>query len=259
MEDIPGPLEEPDKSYELEKNILLECGITGYSGSITVTKSWDFTKRYDDYSITETGTQTITFHGTFKPKKEMEGLEGQPIKMFGPASVTGTWKHNEDRYCEGSGGCGKCQGLVYQEYGTGTIPAETMEGLVLITNVWPTEMKEVASQLQQFGFENWYDIATPGESVPTQTRSKNETETGCEWSNSTSTAILTGSDLRYKVVDINYLKGKVSWSSSRGSTGISVTNMPEAEGDQKPFDPEKNGAGYTYTIIWDLKAINPGK
>ena len=48
----------------------------------------------------------------------MEGMEGQPIKMFGKGTAQGTWEHNEQRYCEGNG-CGECTGLVYEEYGSG--------------------------------------------------------------------------------------------------------------------------------------------
>ena len=34
QEEVTGPLEEPDKGYELEKNMLLECGVEGYRGTI---------------------------------------------------------------------------------------------------------------------------------------------------------------------------------------------------------------------------------
>jgi hypothetical protein len=35
-EEVQGPLEEPDKSYELEKNLLLECEDGGFSGTISM-------------------------------------------------------------------------------------------------------------------------------------------------------------------------------------------------------------------------------
>jgi len=258
QEEVSGPLEEPDKNYELEKNLLLQCGVEGYTGTITVTKSWDYTIHQNNYTETCTGKQTITFKGVFKPIPQMEGMEGQPIKIFGPGSVTGTWKHNEQRYCEGGSGCGKCKGLKYEEFGSGSVPAESLQGLIIITNVFPTEIKEVADQLAQFGMVNWYDIATPTESVPTQNRTKYETEhAGCQWDNSTSTTNLTGSEVRFKLTDKNSLIGKASWSSSSGTTGISATDMTEAIYDPKQFDPEQDGTDYTYTVTWNLKALKP--
>ncbi|MEZ4997284.1 MAG: carboxypeptidase-like regulatory domain-containing protein [Bacteroidales bacterium] len=256
-EEIEGPLEEPDKNFTKEKNLLLECGVEGYSGTITITKQWDFTEHHDDYSETYIGTQTITYRGVFKPLPQMEGLEGQPIKMFGAGQrVTGTWKHYEKRYCEGGPGCGECKGLVYEEYGSGSVPKETLQGLIIITNLFPTGEKVVADQLGQFGLENWYDIGTPTENVPTQTRTRSDTrDAGCQWYNSTSSTNLTGSDARFKIKDINHLKGDVSWSSSMGTTGVSITDMTEAIYDQKPFDPEKNGTEYTYRVTWNLRSF----
>ncbi|MBE0674005.1 MAG: hypothetical protein IH591_05035 [Bacteroidales bacterium] len=251
--DVPGPLEEPDKSFELEKNLLLECGVEGYSGRITVVKSWNYTEGDGKSSSQYIGSQTVSFSGTFKPIPQMEGMEGQPIKIFGPDKVSGTWKHNEDRYC--SGDC-DCPGLVYQEFGSGDVPLQTLQGLIIITNVFPTDEKVVADQLGQFGMVNWYDIATPTENVPTQNRSKHYVkDVGCIWDNSTSTTNLTGSDARFKIKDINRLQGKVTWNSSRESTGVSITDLTEAIYDQKPFDPEQDGTDYTYTVTWNLKAF----
>lgn len=257
MEEVPGPLEEPDKSFELEKNVLLECGVEGYTGTITVIKKWDYTEHNKDYSATYIGTQTVTYRGVFKPLPQMEGLEGQPIKMFGAgSSVTGTWKHNEQRYCEGGSGCGKCKGLVYEEFGSGNVPRETLQGIIIITYFFPTDEKVVADQLAQFGLVNWYDIGTPTENVPTRNRTKYETQDGgCQWNNSTSTTNLTGSDARFKMKDINHLEGRKSWSSSTGTTGISITDMTEAIYEQKPFDPEQDGTDYTYTITWNLRSL----
>jgi hypothetical protein len=257
LTDVPGPLEEPDKSYELEKNLLLECGVEGYTGRITVTKSWNYTIHHDDYTETYIGSQSVNYSGLFKPLPQMEGLEGQPIKIFGAdPSLTGTWKHNEQRYCEGGSGCGKCKGLVYEEYGSGSVPKETLQGLIIITNVFPTDEKVVADQLAQFGLVNWYDIGTPTENVPTQSRTKSENQDGgCTWDNSTSTTNLTGSDARYKMKDTSHLQGRVSWSSSMESTGVSITDMTEAIYEPKPFDPEQDGTDYTYTITWNLRAL----
>jgi len=256
LEDVPGPLEEPDRSYELEKNLLLECGEEAYKGTINVTKSWDYKKTSDDGTIsTYIGKQTISYSGIFKPHPMTQDAAAQPVRIFVAGSVIASWKHNEQRYCEGPG-CGKCEGLVYEEWGSGSVPEMTLQGMVVMTNVWPTDNKVVADQLAQFGMENWYDIGTPTETVPTQTRSKYDAgDAGCQWTNSTSTTVLTGSDVRYKLKDIKSLSGKVSWSSESGSTGISVTNMTEAIYGQKPFDPEKNGTKYTYTITWNLIAL----
>jgi hypothetical protein len=225
----------------------------GYSGSITVTKSWNYTSREKDYSLKYIGNQTITYTGLFKPIPEMEGMEGQPIKIFGPERVTGTWEHHEEEYCQGD--C-DCPGLVYDEYGSGNVPNETLKGLIIITNIFPTNEKEVAKSLAQFGLANWYDIGTPTETVPTQARSRSKTaEGGCEWDVSKSEAVLTGADLRFKIKDINTLSGRVSWGSSSGSTGISITDMTEAIYDQPPYDPVQDGTDYTYTITWNLRSL----
>jgi len=255
QEEVPGPLEEPDKSYELEKNLLLECGVEGYRGTITITKTWDYTKQYDDHTSTYTGSQTITINGTFKPIPEMEGMEGQPIKIFGKGTVYGTWKHNERRYCEGKG-CGKCPGLVYDESGSGSVPKTSLDAIMITTNVWPTDNKVVSDQLKQFGMDNFYDIMIPGEAVDTQRRNRSDTaDEGCQWSNSATFTTLTECSVRFKVTDIEHLQGRESWNSKSDSHGISVTNLTESIYDQPPYDPEQNGTDYTYTITWNLKAL----
>jgi len=233
----------------IDQRFPIMCGI--YKGQIMVTKRWNYKKEHEDYTKTFTGMQTISYSGSFKPLKETEGLDGQPLRMFGPLSVTGTWSHKEEEFCSGSG-CG-CQGKVYEEFGSGPIPYETMNGLMIITNVWPEGIEKVKEQLQQFGLENWYDIATPTEGIDTERRTRGGED--CSWSTSNSTANLTGADVRFKLKDISILKGSVTWSSSKESTGISITDMTEAIYDQEPFDPEKNGNDFTYTITWDLKEL----
>lgn len=254
--DILPPEKYPMSATQMYKLIYdqhfpIYCGF--YEGSITVTKSWDFTEDYGNSSLRHVGTQTVSFNGIFKPIPQMEGLEGQPITIFGPYKVTGTWSHNEDRYC--SDDC-DCSGLDYQESGSGDFPEESLQGLILITNLFPTEIKVVADQLGQFGLENWYDIATPTENVLTETRSRYYVkEVGCLWDHSTSTVNLTGSQARYKIKDINHLQDKVSWNSSHEDTSVSITDMTEAIYEQKPFNPEPDGTEYTYTVKWNFKAL----
>jgi hypothetical protein len=128
--------------------------------------------------------------------------------------------------------------------------------ITIITYSFPTGKKGVADQLAQFGLSNWYDISAPGENVPIQRRTTYATQYGCEWKNSTSTVNLIGVDLlRYKLEDIENLKGSISWKSHMGTHGISATNMPEALSGQKPFDPEQDGTDYTYTITWKLTIL----
>ncbi|NSW95733.1 MAG: hypothetical protein HPY62_13580 [Bacteroidales bacterium] len=67
---------------------------------------------------------------------------------------------------------------------------------------------------------------------------------------------VAGADARYKVKDIRNLQGKVTWSSSKETTGVSITDLNEAIFNQKPFDPERDGNDYTYSIIWNLKSLN---
>lgn len=223
----------------------------GYSGTITVTKTWDYTKDGRNYSIKNVGKQTVSFNGIFKPIPQMVGMEGQPITIYGPHEVSGTWCHNEECYC--SGDC-SCSGLNYQKFGSGDFPQESLQGLILITNLFPTDNKVVADQLGQFGLVSWYDIGTPTENVPIQTRTKSYSkDTGCTWDNSTGSINLTGSDARFKIKDINHLHGDISWSSSKESTSVSITDMTEAIYDPKQFDPEQDGTEYTYTVTWNLR------
>ena len=227
----------------------------GYSGTITVTKSWDYKKNHDDYSETFIGNQSIIYNGIFKPIQQMEGMEDQPIKIYEARSAVGSWKYNEDRYCEGQG-CGKCRGLKVQEYGSGSLSPMTLTGIMITTYSFPTGKKEVADQLAQFGLVNWYDLSTPGDRVMTDERSKSEIDNECVWTNRTTTQNLTGTDIRFKLEDIGNLKGSVSWSSSRGEgVDVSITNMPDALEGQKPFDPEQDGTDFKYTVSWNLKAL----
>ncbi|MFZ2286292.1 MAG: hypothetical protein WAV93_04840 [Bacteroidales bacterium] len=226
----------------------------GYSGTVTITKSWDYVKQYDDHASTYTGSQTININGTFKPIPEMEGMEGQPIKIFGKGTVYGTWKHNARRYCEGKG-CGDCPGLMYDESGSGSVPKMVLDAMIITTMVLPTDNKVVADQLKQFGMDNFYDIMIPGEYVDTQRRIRSDHgDEGCQWSNSASFTTLTDCMIRYKVTDIKHLYGRASWSSKSDSNGLSITDLTEAIYDQPPYDPEQNGTDYTYTITWNLKA-----
>jgi len=229
------------------------CGF--YKGTVTITKSWNYEEVHDNSTSTYAGSQTVSFDGIFKPKIGTEELENQPIKIYEAASVTGTWNYNEDISCRGAG-CGDCQGLYSQEYGSGSLPDLTLTGLMIITNAFPTDNKTVADQLAQFGLENWYDISTPPDNVPTQTRTKDEIDNNCVWSTRKTSAYLVGSDIRYKLIDIGHLSGSVQWNSSKGRTSdLSITDMTEAIYDQKPYDPEKDGNDYSYTIKWDLKAL----
>ncbi len=245
-EKFPLSKTQPDELI-VDQHFPIFCGF--YQGTITIEKKWDYVNSSTKY----VGSQIVNFKGIFKPIPQMEETEGQPIKIFGPHNVEGTWSYNEDRYC--SGDC-DCSGLFFQEFGSGAFPEKSLEGLIIITNIFPTDNMIVADQLGQFGLENWYDIGTPTERVPTETRSKHYVkDVGCIWSNSTSTTNLTGSDTRFKIKDINHLEGSVSWSSSKETTGVSITDMTEAIYEQKPFDPEQDGSDYHYTITWNLKAF----
>jgi hypothetical protein len=237
----------------VDQHFPISCGF--YEGTITFTKTWEYTKKYKDYSSRYSGSQTITVSGIFKPLPRLEGMEGQPVKIYGKGTAHGTWKHNDSRYCEGSG-CGDCKGLVYEEYGSGSISSLTMDGVMITTNAWPTDNKIVAGQLKQFGMENWYDLMIPSETVEIQRRIKNDTaDEGCQWSNSTTNEPLTECSVRFKLKDIEHLQDKVSWSSSKNDSAVSVTNLTGTVYDQEPFDPEQDGTDCTYTISWNLKAI----
>jgi len=253
------PAEKSPMSGTLTDSMIVDlhfpffCGF--YKGTVTITKSWNYEEVHDNSTSTYAGSQTVSFDGIFKPKIGTEELENQPIKIYEAASVTGTWNYNEDISCRGAG-CGDCQGLYSQEYGSGSLPDLTLTGLMIITNAFPTDNKTVADQLAQFGLENWYDISTPPDNVPTQTRTKDEIDNNCVWSTRKTSAYLVGSDIRYKLIDIGHLSGSVQWNSSKGRTSdLSITDMTEAIYDQKPYDPEKDGNDYSYTIKWDLKAL----
>lgn len=239
-------------SLIVDQHFPIFCGF--YKGSITVTKSWNYKKENDNYTSTFVGSQSVSFNGIFKPKKGTEEMKDQPIRIYEVANVTSQWKYNEDITCQGAG-C-SCPGLSSQEYGSGSLPDLTLTGLMIITNSFPTDNKVVADQLAQFGLQNWYDIVTPPDNVPTQTRVKHEIDNNCVWITSQTSAYLVGSDIRYKLTDIGHLSGSAEWNSSKGkTTDLSVTNMTEAIYDQKPFDPEKDGNEYHYSIKWNLKAL----
>ena len=238
-------------SLIVDQRFTIVCGY--YKGDVSITKSWNYKEERADYTSTYTGTEDVSFSGIFKLKQEMEGMEDQPIKIYEATSAVGSWKYREDRYCDGQG-CGKCQGLVLQEYGSGFLPPLTLTGIMIMTYSFPTGQKEVADQLAQFGLANWYDISTPGDGVQTEEKSKDEIDKECVWTTRTTTQNLTGADIRFKLEDIGNLKGSVSWSSSRGKgIDVSITNMPDALEGQKPFDPEQDGTEFKYTVSWNLK------
>lgn len=253
--DILPPSKHPYSQTLTDKLIIdtrfpVMCGF--YSGEITITKSWDYTKPAGKATLRYTGTQTVHYNGRFKPLPETAGMEEQPIRMYGADVVNGSWSHNEKMYCEGD--C-SCSGLIYEETGSGQVSGDTKKGIIIITNVWPTDVKEVAAQMAQFGMVNWYDIAVPSENADTRSRTKNDTsDGGCQWSNSTSTTYITGAQARYKLKSLEMLKGNVSWSSSHETTDVSITDLTEAIYEQKPFDPEQDGSEYRYTVTWNLKA-----
>jgi hypothetical protein len=256
--EILPPEKSPISSTQMDSLIVdqrfpIACGF--YKGNVTITKSWNYKEEHANYASTYTGTEDVSFSGVFKLKNEMEGMEDQPIKIYEATSAVGSWKYNEDRYCEGQG-CGKCQGLVMQEYGSGSLPPLTMTGIMIMTYSFPTGQKEVADQLAQFGLVNWYDISTPGDGVPTEEKSKSEIDKECVWTTRTTSQNLTGTDIRFKLEDIGNLEGSVSWSSSRGKgVDVSITNMPDAPEGQKPFDPEQDGTDFKYTVSWNLKLL----
>lgn len=240
-------------SLIVDQRFTIVCGY--YKGDVSITKSWNYKKENADHTSTYTGTEDVSFSGIFKLKQEMEGMEDQPIKIYEANSAAGSWKYREDRYCDGPG-CGKCQGLVLQEYGSGFLPPLTLTGIMIMTYSFPTGQKEVADQLAQFGLANWYDISTPGDGVVTEEKSKDEINKECVWTTRTTTENLTGADIRFKLEDIGNLKGSVSWSSSRGEgVDVSITNMPDALEGQKPFDPEQDGTDFRYTVSWNLKLL----
>jgi len=246
------PLNETTKGTVLLEAVEL-CNVKGYAGTINVIKSWEYKKNYKNYAITYVGNLTSTISGIFKPVPQMEGMEGQPVKIFGRGTANGTWRYNEQTFCEGD--C-DCEGMTYEEYGSGSYSSMNLDGIMIITNLFPTDIKVVADQLSQFGMENWYDIMIPHETVKTQSRTRMKNKEGhCEWNNSNSTTVLTECSVRFKLSDIKTLNGNVRWGSKSETTTISITDLTEAIYDQKPFDPERDGNDYTYTITWNLKAI----
>jgi len=233
----------------VDQHFPIVCGF--YKGTITVSKKWDYTEEYGKSTIRYAGSQTVTYSGSFKPIPQMQDMEGQPIRIFGKGNAKGTWKHEERKYCEGD--C-DCPGLVYEETGSGSVDPLSMDGILITTNAWPTDNKVVADQLSQFGMVNWYDIFTPSASGATLTRQRSKNADGqCEWSNRNTGTNLTESQVRFKLENLDKLTGRESWNSSDETTAVSITNLTEAVYDQKPFDPEKGGNEFTYTITWDLK------
>ncbi|HUV00276.1 MAG TPA: hypothetical protein VMW32_04865 [Bacteroidales bacterium] len=233
-----------------EKNIPLMCD--GYEGTIAITKTWNYTTSDGGRYV---GSHSVSYNGMFKPIKEMEGMEDQPVKIFKSANVTGQWKYNEDYYCGGSD-C-DCEGLVFQEYGSGSVSTLVLENIMVITQIFPTENAVVAKQLGQFGMVNWYDIATPGEeNLPTQTRRKHHIENvGCVWNESSNKEVLPEVHIRYKLTDSKILQGNRSWQSGMDTEGLEVSNMTEAIYSQKAYEPDKPGNEYTYSVTWHLTAL----
>jgi len=233
----------------VDQHFPIVCGF--YKGTITVSKKWDYTEDHGKSSTRYAGSQTVTYSGSFRPIPQMEEMEGQPIRIFGKGQASGAWVHEERRYCEGD--C-SCTGLVYEETGSGSVDPLSMDGIIITTNAWPTDDKVVAAQLSQFGMVNWYDIMTPSATGETQARQKSKNADGhCEWDNRNTETILTESQVRFKLENLEKLSGRESWNSSDETTAVSITNLTEAVYDQKPFDPEKGGSDFTYTITWDLK------
>jgi hypothetical protein len=225
----------------------------GYSGTITITRNWDYTDR--DPAARHTGSHSVTYKAVFTPIKEMEGLEGQPITIYKASKANGTWNFNENSYCL-SKDC-ECKGLSRQEFGSGNVSQIVLENMILITSIFPTDNQYVASQLKQFGLENWYDIGTHTQETPTTTKSlhKKGQYSPCVWYESTSSTILPDVHIRYKLKDQKYLRGSRTWSSSFGTESVSVSDMTEAIYEQKAYEPDKPGNDFTYTVTWDLKAL----
>lgn len=233
----------------VDQHFPIICGF--YSGTITVEKKWDYTKDHGKSSTRYTGSQTVTYTGIFKPIPQMKETDGQPVRIFGKGQARGTWQHMERKFCEGD--C-DCPGLVYEETGSGSVDPLSMDGVTIITNAWPSDDEVVAEQLSQFGMVNWYDIFTPSASGETMTRQRSKNADGnCEWHNRNTETILTESQVRFKLETLDKLNGRESWNSSGGTTAVSITNLTEAVYNQKPFDPEKGGNDFTYSITWNLK------
>jgi hypothetical protein len=255
QEDILGPLEDPDKNHVLEKNLLLECGNNGYAGWINITVSWD----YADDGTTYIGSMTSSCRGVFKIIEEMKEMVYQPFHIYGPSKATGTWKINKDKYCSGDS---DCPGLCNQEFGSGSYTPDMWQESTITTFDFPTEIKEVAKQFEQTGMENYYEIFLAGTINRVVTQTRNKGGDPCVWDLNQSDEKIPSINLRYKLTDPNHLKGSETWHSSHdhSSTDMSITDMPGFMDNKKGrFDPEEDGSDYTYTISWDLKALNPKK
>jgi len=228
----------------------IACGY--YKGELTVTQTWDYA---DDYGNSFIGSKTVTCKGTFKPIEEFKGKDDQPLHMYGPSKVMATWEINEDKYCGGESGCpGHCR----QESGQGTINPEMWQEITIMTWVFPLEIKEVADQLRDVGMENYYEISVaPGlGDVITETREKSGNP--CVWSVKQSEEGLPGAVIRLKLVHADELKGHKTWKSKHEATSgsIEITDMPDFQGEHtEPLKPVPDGADYTYTVTWNLKAL----
>ena len=223
----------------------------GYSGTITITQSWDYA---DDYGNTFIGSKTVTCKGTYKPIEELRGMERQPLHWFGPSKVVATWEIKEDMYCAGD----DCPGHCKQEFGQGTLAPDMWQELTIMTWVFPLEIKEVADQLGEIGMENYYVISvTPGlTDVITETREKGGDP--CVWNVKQSEEDIPGAIIQYKLVDVDKLQGHRTWKSKHGETSynIEITDMPDFQGEHvEPVKPVPDGTDYTYTVTWNLISL----
>ena len=235
----------------VNQHFPITCGF--YEGTVTVSMRWDYRKGYGNSSSRHVGSHTVTYSGIFKPVPVMEGMDGQPVRIFGKGTVTGTWQYEEKGYCDGN--C-SCPGLVYEEHGAGSVDPLSLDGLTIMTNSWPAEDSVVASQLEQFGMVNWYDIFTPGSVGATISKNRSQDANGnCVWDNRETEINIIESQVRFKIVSLDNLSGNVSWSSAVGTKAVIITDLNEAIYEQKPFKPEKNGNEYFYSVIWNLRAL----
>jgi hypothetical protein len=223
----------------------------GYSGTITITQSWDYA---DDYGNTFIGSKTVTCKGTYKPIEELMGKERQPLHWFGPSKVVATWEIKEDMYCGGD----DCPGHCRQEFGQGTLAPDMWQELTIMTWVFPLEIKEVADQLGEIGMENYYVISvTPGlTDVITETREKGGDP--CVWNVKQSEEDIPGAIIQYRLVDVDKLQGHRTWKSKHGATGysIEITDMPDFQGEHvEPVKPVPDGTDFTYTVTWNLISL----
>ena len=132
-----------------------------------------------------------------------------------------------------------------------------MDGLIITTNVWPTDNKQVAVQIAQFGMENLYDITITDRKCKHRKQSK---IIYGGWGLPVEAIQLQPPISLEQIYALN-LKILISFRveflgvHQKGLQVISATDMTEAIYDQKPFDPEQNGADFKYTITWNLKAL----